>query len=86
MKASFLDDAVEDALISLKEQDILLPKHVYVWYTDEEWSNVEKFYRLRVRKDGKIGILPDRYLFIHLNFMGIDVTLAPEPKHTETIH
>jgi len=86
MKASFLDDAVEDALLSLKEQDVILPPVIDVWYSEEEWSNVERFHRLRVRKDGKMGILPDRYPFIHMNFLGIDVKLAPEPKYTETIH
>lgn len=86
MKASFLDDAVEDALLSMKEQEILLPNPIDVWYTEEEWTVVERFHRLRVRKDGKMGIMNDRYPFIRLNFLGIDVNLAPEPKYIETIH
>lgn len=86
MKPSLLDDSVEDALISMKEEGFLLPNPIEVWYTEEEWTSVERFHRLRVRKDGKMGIMNDRYPFIRMNFLGIDVKLAPEPKYIETIH
>lgn len=82
---SYLEAAIEDALISMKEQDVILPPSIDVWYTEEEWVAIERFHRLKLRKDGKMGIINDRYPFIRLNFLGIDVRLAPEPKYVETI-
>lgn len=83
--STFLEDAVEDAIFSLSEQSFILPATIDIWYSEEEWVAVERFHRLRLRKDAKIGISNDRYPFIRLHILGINVNLFPEPKPIETI-
>lgn len=85
MSKSFLEDAVEDAIVSMVEQEIVLPSTIDVWYTEEEWVSVEAFHRLRIRTDRKLGIQKDRYPFIRMQVLGLAVNLAPEPKYVETI-
>ena len=87
MTTSFLEEAIEDAIFSMSEQNWLIPSTIPVWYSEEEYSNIERFHRLRVRKDGKLGILNDRYPFIRLSILGININIFPEiPPAPETIH
>jgi hypothetical protein len=81
-----LEDAVEDAVISLAEQGTPLPSVLNIWYPEVEWPVIERFHRLRIRKDRKIGVLKDRFPFIRTQVLGISVSLMPEPKYIETIH
>lgn len=85
-RVTFVDDAVEDAIISLIEQEVVLPDHIDVWYPEAEWALVEKLHRLKINQDRKLVLVKDRYPFIRVQILGITVNLAPGPNYTETIH
>lgn len=90
MSISFLESAVEDAVISISEDcyfaDSRVPQVIDVFFTADEWVAVERFHRLRVEKSGKTRLTDDRYPFIRLNVVGVAVNLFPEPKPVETVH
>lgn len=83
---SFLDEAIEDAVISMSEDGIVPPSNINIFFSEKEWVGIERFHRLRKRRDGKLGIIKDRYPFIRIHVLGIAVNLFPEPKHIETVH
>jgi hypothetical protein len=82
---TYLEESIEDAIMSMAEDNWVLPKELNIWYTEEEWVAIERFHRLRLRKDLKMGIVKDRFPFIRLKCLGINVNLFPEPKYTDTI-
>jgi hypothetical protein len=83
---SFLEEAVEDAIMSMAESNVIVPTCIDVYYTEAEWEGIERFHRLRIRKDRKMGITKDRWPFIRLRVLGISVNLMPDPKLLESIH
>lgn len=87
-RITFVEDAVEDAIVSLVEQGTTLPQSLDVWYTEEEWVAVERLHRLKINPQRKLVLVADRYPFIRTQVLGVSVNLAPEPKyeHVETIH
>lgn len=88
---SQLEDAVEDAILQLAESGTVLPPKLTVRFTDKEWELVERFHRLRI-VDEKPVFVEDRYPFVDLTVLGIDVRLTPfnplkdELSSLETIH
>jgi hypothetical protein len=88
IKSSLLEDAVEDALITMLEEGHILPDTVDIHYDENEWEKVERFHRLRTTKSGKIGLLKDRFPFVRMKPMNINVNLMPynPTKKAETIH
>lgn len=86
MADSFLQEIVEDAIMSMAEDGIVSPKVIDIYYPESEWVGIERYHRLRLRKDGKIGIIKDRYPFIRLQALGIAVNLYPEPENPESVH
>lgn len=84
--SSFLEDAVEDAIVAMAEQNIALPSAISVYFTPKEWEAVERFHRLKIRSDGKLGISKDRWPFVVLKVLGISVRLSPEPTEMSFIH
>lgn len=89
IKTSLLEDAVEDALITMLEEGHRLPDIIDVHYDEAEWERVERFHRLRhSAKSGKIGLLKDRFPFVRMKSMNINVNLMPynPTKTPETIH
>lgn len=78
-----LEDAVEDALSSLLESDMIPPETINVFYTAEEWKLIEAFYCLRV-ENGKLRQSKDRYPLIRLKMFGVYVNLQPEPMELPT--
>jgi hypothetical protein len=87
IKTSLLEDAVEDALVSILESDGKLLQFIPVRYTEEEWAAVERFHRLRTNKDGKIGLTKDRWPFIQLHALNVTVRLEPyNPVEKPEIH
>lgn len=88
MKTSPLQDAVEDALVSMLEEDGKLPQYIPVRYTPEEWVAIERFHRLRTTKTGKPGLTKDRWPFIQVHSLNVTVRLEPFNPTVEpvTIH
>ena len=83
---SFLEDAVEDAVVAMVEQGIALPAELPVYFAPAEWEAIERFHRLRLRKDGKMGITKDHWPFVVVQVLGITVRLSPEPTEMSFIH
>jgi len=79
---SFFEDAVEDAIVSLVETGAKLPQHLDILYTEAEWVAVERFHRLKVKKDRSLGMVADRYPFVRLQVLGISVFLGPKSEVT----
>lgn len=86
---TFLEDAIEDALITMLEEGHRLPSTIDVHYTEAEYELIEKYHRLRVKKsNGKLGLLKDRFPFIRTKLMNINVNVMPfnPAAQPETIH
>jgi len=84
---TFLEEAIEDALMSLSEDGFGLPKSIDIVYSEEEYEKVERFHRLRyIKSKGRMGITKDRWPFIRLQLLGVSVNVIPEPKPLNSIH
>lgn len=85
VRTSLLEDAVEDAIMSMAENNEVVPGKLEITYPAEEYKLIEKFHRFRVLESGKRGFTKDTWPFIRLHVLGIDVTISPEVEY-KTIH
>lgn len=85
VRTSLLTDAVEDAIMSMAENNEIVPLRVDIFYSAEEYELIEKFHRFRVKDDGKRVLTKEVWPLIRLHVLGIDVTISPEVEYN-TIH
>lgn len=75
---------MSDAVVAMVEKGVVLPQRLTVRYTEKEWEAVERFHRMYF-VNGEAALKPDRYPFVDLLVLGIEIRLMPWNPVTEEL-
>lgn len=77
-----LEECVEDEIISMAESgELPQTQTINVHFSEKEWEKVERFHRFRPKTR---SFSRDRWPFIRMKALGINVNLLPVGESTQT--